>query len=583
MLTTFGGSLLAALPQDSTYIHPVKLGVVIALFAAWAAFAQWVDKDTVQVNTFRPRWNLGSVIVGVLGTVLLLFLPLFLAAVSAYLVLFLAFALAYVIHRNSLVVESDRVCTPSHLRRILEGKREKKKKLIEIRENVRIYNTAGKRVSIPDEEEDRRQYALVQDLLFKSLYRRAGVIELAPAGQASKVRVEIDGVLSEDEPLPRTDGDSILTFVKRNAGMNLEERRKPQKGKFAATIGDHRYELLVKTGGSTAGESLHIRVLGPERAFKVADLGFSDKQLAVVRELMGRENGLILVTAPPANGLTTTVYSFARSHDAFLENIQMLEYEREMDVENITQKLHEPGEGRTFVGDLQRLARSDPDVIIVPELRDKAAAAVCTQAAGKKQTVYVGLNAADAIEALQKWIALVGDPAAVSRTLLAVTNQRLLRTLCPTCKTPYKPDPARLQKINTPPDQVLYRPPEQQFDKRGNPIVCQACQGSGYVGRTAVFTILANDDELRAMIEKGAPITEIRAALSKRPGLSLQQMALQKVFAGVTSIEEAARATSAPAAAARPRPAASKPAAAAAGAAGTSAKPNPTKPGAAKA
>lgn len=560
MPTAIGMHVLAISPDGAIFVNPIKLAVVCVLFGLWALFAQWVDKDTIEVNTFRIRWNLASILVGLVGMILLLLLPLFLAGVAAFSVLFAAFSIAYVIHRNGLVVEENRVLTAAHMRRILEGRRKEKKKQIEIRENVRIFNAQNKRVSIPDEEQERQQYAQAQDLLFKSLWRRASQFEILPAGQASKVRIDIDGIASEDEPLVRADGDSVLTFIKRVGGMNLEERRKPQKGKLICTIGEQRYELMVRTNGSTAGENLTIRVVGPERAFKVADLGFTDKQLAVVREIMSADRGLVLLTAPRGGGLSTTVYSFARSHDAFLENIQMLEYEREMEIENITQKLHEPGEEKTFAADLQRMARSDPDVIVLPELREKAAALIASQAAAKKQTVYVGLPFGDLFEAGAKWTALVGDPKLVARSLLAVVNQRLVRKLCPTCKTPYKPDAATLRKINMPADRVLYRPPEVQYDKRGNPIICQNCQGSGYVGRTAVFTMLVVDDDIRAVIEKGGDLGALRAAAAKKPGVGLQQMALQKVFEGITSIEEVVRATRpAPPAAARKPVAAARP------------------------
>ncbi len=554
-----GTTLIAALP-GTTFVSPVKLAVAVALLACWAAFAQWVDKDTLRVNTFRLNWNLASVLVGLVGGALLLFLPIFVAAAAAFVVVFGSFALAYVIHRNARVVEEDRVMTSGHFKRILEGKRERRKKLIEVRENVRIFNANKQRVSIPDEEREREQYARAQDLLFRSLWRRASRIEVLPGGQVTKIRVDVDGIVTEDEPMQRADGDNVLNFVKRVAGMNLEERRKPQKGKFVCTIGEHRYELVVRTGGSTAGESLSIRVLGAERAFKIADLGFTEKQLGVVRDLMGRDNGLLLLSAPPGAGLTTTVYSFARSHDAFLENIQMLEYEHEMDVDNITQKLHETGEDQTYTANLQRIARSDPDVIVIPEVREPQAAAVASQAAAKKQTVYAAIQAGDLFDAAQKWMAMVGDPALVAKSLLAIVNQRLVRKLCPTCKTPYKPDAATLQKINMPPDRLLYKPPEQLLDKRGNPIICQNCQGTGYVGRTAVLTILPIDDDLRAVIERKASAAELRTAASKKPGISLQQQALYKVFEGVTSIDEVVRVTRP---AQQTRPSAAAPAAAA--------------------
>jgi general secretion pathway protein E len=237
------------------------------------------------------------------------------------------------------------------------------------------------------------------------------------------------------------------------------------------------------------------------------------------------------------------VYSITRSHDAFLQNIQLLEYERELDIDNVTQRTHEPQAEMTFADDLLKITRADPDVVILPEIRDRNAAVTTAQAAGGKVKFFVAIQANDVLDALRKWLALVGDPKVVARGQLAVINQRLVRKLCEACKAAYKPDPERLRKINMPPDRVLYRPPEPQYDKHGNPIICQGCGGTGYVGRTAVFSILPIDDGLRQVLLNGGALNEIQAYVSNVGGLNLQQQAMHKVLDGTTSIEEVARVT----------------------------------------
>jgi len=192
-------------------------------------------------------------------------------------------------------------------------------------------------------------------------------------------------------------------------------------------------------------------------------------------------------------------------------------------------------------------------VIVLPEMRERSAAPLATKAATQKQIVYVAIRATDLFDALRKWISLVRDPALVAEGLLAVTHQRLVRKLCDSCKTPYKPDPATLQKINMPANKLLYRPPEPQYDKHGNPILCQSCHGTGYFGRTGVFNMLVMDDDLRKAMARGRSLADIKAAAMRKGGLGLQQQALQKVFGGVTSIEEVVRATRPPKVA-KPRP-----------------------------
>jgi type II secretory ATPase GspE/PulE/Tfp pilus assembly ATPase PilB-like protein len=558
-LTLLAADALAQLPAGAVYVQPLKLLVVALLIGLWALYAQWVDKDAVAVNTYRVAWNLATLGCGVAAIALLLFLPQFWAGFAAFAVIQIALGVLYVVHRNGLVEQADKVLTAQHIERLMQqglrgkGKAKEKKP---IQERVRLTAADRKVVRLPEDEIEREQFRLTQELLFDALWRRAGVLEINPAGQASKISYLVDGMPGEREPLPRPEGDAIILYLKKLAGLNLEERRKPQGGKLWATLGDHAFEMALRTQGSTAGEKLTVRVVGAEKSFKVADLGLTEKQLDVVREIMGADRGLVLLSAPQGGGRTTTVYSLARSHDAFLLNIQTLEYAREMDVDNITQRVHEPADDRTFANDLQKLVRTDPNVIIIPELRDRQAAAIAAQAAAEKQKVYVGLQATDLWDAIRKWQALVGDAKLVSRSLLAVLHQRLVRTLCIACKAPYKPDAATLRKLNLPADKVLFRPPEPQYDKQGNPVLCQACQGTGYVGRSAVFHILVVDEGLTRLLREGGSASDVQAYAVKQGVPGLQQQALQKVFDGATSIEEVVRVTRLPGPAAVPRPAA---------------------------
>lgn len=551
--------LLAQLPESTIYASPWKLVLLAVCMALWALFAQWVDKDSVAVNTFRILWNLVVAAAGVLAVGLLLFLPQFWAGLAAYAVAMIAVTTAYVLHRNGLVEEEYKVMTAAHLSRLMSGGKDRKKSKTDVRERVKLVTADRRPVSVPDDDVEREQYRLTQDILFDALWRRAGFLEIAPAGQVSQVSFRVDGVPGQRDPIARPEGDSVILYLKRLAGLSVEERRKPQRGKLTASVGENKFDLVIQTDGSTAGEKLTMRVVGSEKNFKIKDLGFTEKQLAEVQEIMDVHNGLTIFSAPPGNGLTTTMYSIARSHDAFLLNIQMLEHARELDVENITQKLHEPAEDRAFSDDLLRIVRSDPDVVVLPEVRDRKSAAAVAQAARGKQRVYVGLPAADLWDTVQRWITLVGDPKIAGGSLVAVVHQRLVRVLCVACRTPYKPDPATLRKLNISADKVLYRPPEPQYDKHGQPILCQACQGTGYAGRTGVMQILRVDAQMQQLIASGAAVSAVQELAVKQGIVGLQQQALQKVFEGVTSIEEVVRATRAPgkpAAAPAQRPAA---------------------------
>lgn len=549
--------LLAQLPTTYVFINPFKLVAFVLVFTVWTMFAQWVDKDTIAVNTYRILWNMIVLGVGAAAVAIGLLVPMFVVGFLLFLVANLVLMIVYIVHRNKLVAETDRVLTREHFRRIREegltGK--KKKKTIEVKERVRLTGADHEVVAIPEGDIEREQYRVAQDLLFEALWRRAASIEVSPAGQeVAKVAFVIDGVPTERDSVPRQDGDNLVTFCKQIAGLNLEERRKPQQGEVMAAIGDNKHKVFVKTDGSTAGEKLTLRIIYDEINYKVPDLGLNPKQLDAVVTIKEETNGLILLSAPRQNGLTTSIYSFTRTHDRFLQNVQTIEYEKELALDNVTQNIFVPGEGKTFAERLLKLVRADPDIIVLPELREREAAATAARAAAKKQKVYVGMIANDVFEALGKWIAAVGDRALVAKGLLAVGNQRLVRILCKECRQAYKPDPSMMRKLNLPADKVLYRPPEPEFDKHGKPIICQACQGTGYSGRTAIFDWLVVDDGLREVIRRSKAMSEIQGYLVKKGGLGLQNQALLKVLDGVTSIQEIARAVRGSRSGGGPRP-----------------------------
>ncbi|MBI5864805.1 MAG: Flp pilus assembly complex ATPase component TadA, partial [Planctomycetes bacterium] len=435
--------ILAAAPRGEIYIDPIKLALIFVAFICWVLFAQWTDKDTIRVNTYRQVWNMISLSVGAAALLLVVILP-FVAGFSVFCVVVGAYMIAYVVHRNGLVVPEDRVCTPAHFQRIMHEGFSRKEKLLDVKERVKLTGPDRKTITPPEDQAGRQQFAFAQDLLYDALWRRTGEIQVVPAGQGSRIRLDIDGIVAERDPIARPDGDSFVAFMKRSAGLALDERRKPQKGKITAQIGTTKQEIIVKTTGSTAGETLTLHVVGPEKTMKVADVGMTEQQVTAFRNLMFGEKGMIVVTAPPGQGLTTTVYSLARTHDAFLQNIQLLEYDRELDIDNITQRTYVQSDEIPFQADLLKVFRSDPNVVVVPELREKASAVVACEGAARKQIVYTGLASADVFDGLARWIERVGDPAVVAKSLAAVTHQRLVRKLCPVCRVAYKPDPATL-------------------------------------------------------------------------------------------------------------------------------------------
>jgi type II secretory ATPase GspE/PulE/Tfp pilus assembly ATPase PilB-like protein len=246
--------------------------------------------------------------------------------------------------------------------------------------------------------------------------------------------------------------------------------------------------------------------------------------------------------------LTTTLYSLILGHDAFIQNIHTLEQEYLTEIDIITQHLMEKGpEARTGAQQLRSVLHADPDVIMVGRCNEPEMAKMATKAVtntGKK--LYIGIPAASTFQALSEWLKMVGDNKKVANSLLAIINQKLLRILCKECREGYAPDVTMLKKLNLPADKIkqFFRPPtELEYDKHGNPIICENCQGTGYYGRTAVFETLFVTDGLRKLIAEDVPINVLRTECRKSRMLFLQEQALRKVIDGTTSIQEVLRIT----------------------------------------
>jgi len=253
-------STMAQFTGDSIYVSPLKLPAILVVFVLWTFLAQWVDKDTVAVNTFRILWNTVVVACGVIGVVIALLVPNFLIGFPVFVAAVLTGGIVYVVHRNGLVTPEHTVLTAAHFRRLREQGLKGKKQVKEVKERVRVTGANRQVVTIPDDEVEREQYRLMQDLLFDAFWRRAAITDITPAGQSTRITYLIDGVPTEREGLPRQEGDAVLLYLKRIAGLNLEERRKPQRGKITVALGDSKHTVVLQSAGTTAGERLRLRV-----------------------------------------------------------------------------------------------------------------------------------------------------------------------------------------------------------------------------------------------------------------------------------------------------------------------------------
>jgi type II secretory ATPase GspE/PulE/Tfp pilus assembly ATPase PilB-like protein len=546
-------ALLAEGPPISPYFSLIKIGIVTVLFFAWCAMCQWVDRDTDVVKTKREQWNLIVLSGGIAGLAFCLLLPwpgsLFFVGLAFWILLGCGSALSYVFHRNARVVPDRRVLTWNHLQRTVARMKGEAREKQDKGQRVQITDAQGQKVTRPEDYEERVSYDAAQEFLFALLWRRASDADVRVAPDATRVAFKIDGVPTpvSTPALDGNQGERLLTYLKQRAGLNPDERRRPQVGRIRVGLLGHTdlAPLEVRTSGSTQGERLRLHVQAAADLKRIGEMGLAPERVERLREMITVPTGLVLFSGPPESGVTTTQYAVLREHDAYLSNLYALERRPLLELDNITQKTYrgESEDGVSYARMLQTVLRREPDVVLVGECADRETAQLCARAAEDKK-LYVALQAKSAMDTLGQFLSLVEDHKLGSKVLVGVVNQRLIRLLCPACRVGYRPDPAKLRKLNLPADKIdmLYSPPTQAvLDKKGREIICQTCQGSGYVGRTGVFELMKVDENIRAMIADGAPLKLIKQQSRKARMLYLMEDGLLKVIEGVTSMDEIIR------------------------------------------
>lgn len=541
--------------QPGGYTSPWRILCIFLLALPWFAFCQWVNKDTKYVRRMnRDVWNGVILGAGIVGFIVLLAAPwntfgLFVAGVGLWVLIVGGTCSVYVVLRNGHVDSSARVFTARHIKSWFGDVGKKKEAKMAAVERVRLTDHEGEKIEVPSDPTQTDAFEAAQELLFDALWRRATEVEMLVSESAVKIAYRIDGVATPRNDLfePET-GEEALMFMKEAAGLEADERRRPQQGQISATIvgsDSSPTEIEVRTSGTTQQERLSLRIVGSENRLRIADLGMTSKQLETLEEVLKRPAGLVILAGPKESGVTTTAYACLREHDAFMQNLLTIEKEPLMDLENITQHeydstKHESSYARQF----QTVLRREPDVVMVSDCEDRETAHLAAKSAMDRKKIYMGMQARDTFDALKKLVSLAGDLDTVAQSLQMITCQRLVRKLCIACRQAYKPDPQLLKKANLPADKIehFFRPPPGGLvDNKGNPILCTNCQGSGYFGRTGVFELLVIDDGLRELIKKGQPVSAIRAMARKNGMLYQQEVGLQKVMDGVTSMNEMLR------------------------------------------
>lgn len=539
--------ILAAIDAAGGYIATWRVIIFLVVFLLWAWVGQWIDTDVGIVHTKRSFWNGLYIGCGMTALLLWFLLPtdIFIVQLLIFLVMWLTITITYVLHRNARVSAHERILTAEHLRFVFS--REERTETSNLR--LRFISANENELPVPRRDEaEYMGYVLAEEIVHDVWLRRASRADATIQGESFVLRHLIDGVAVTGTEHPREDTEQAINYLKATGGLDVEDHRRPRNGRFWIITEDgEKSEFRITTAGSTRGEQMTLYRIEEAKILKLDALGFNRDQLETMKEIATQVDGVVLVSGPPGSGLSTSLYGIVRQHDAFVQNVHSLEVEPLYELDNITQNIVEKSnDPKGAARQLQSVLRTDPDVVFVGVCDNKEVAQVATQAALADKRLYLGMSAANTFECLRDWMHLVNNLERVAQTLKVITCQKLVRLLCPECREAYTPDPKLLKRLNLPAAKIrqFFRPPtEFEYDKRGDPILCPHCHGTGYYGRTAVFETLFVTDVLRDLIGKNTPINALRAQARKDRMLYLQEQALRKVIDGATSIQEVLRVT----------------------------------------
>ena len=392
-----------------------------------------------------------------------------------------------------------------------------------------------------DSEPDANDAHIVNivDWLFQYAFQqRASDIHVEPRREQGAVRFRIDGVLHTVYQFPAQVTLAVVSRIKNLGRMNVAEKRKPQDGRIKTRMaGEKEVELRLSTMPTAFGEKLVMRIFDPDVLLKSFDqLGFSADDLRRWAGMTGQPNGIILVTGPTGSGKTTTLYTTLKQLATPEVNVCTIEDPIEMVEDAFNQMQVQPNIEVTFASGVRALMRQDPDIIMIGEIRDLETAEMAIQAALTGHLVLSTLHTNDAPSSVSRLIELGVPYYLIRATVLGVMAQRLVRTLCPACKTPTELDPAAWQELTKPWNAPL---PTGAMQPGG----CPECRDTGYRGRAGVYEILTLSDSLRELITADTDITALRRQAFKEGMRSLRLSGAQKIAAGFTTMEEVLRVT----------------------------------------
>jgi type IV pilus assembly protein PilB len=378
---------------------------------------------------------------------------------------------------------------------------------------------------------------LVNYLFYNAVRENASDIHIEPDDKKLRVRYRVDGRLYEKMSPPYQMHSAIVSRIKIMAELDIAQRRLPQDGGIHVLMESRPIDLRVSVMPGNFGEKVVIRIIDTQRVlFSLETLGFTFENLKSFRQVVQSPNGIVLVTGPTGSGKNTTLYAALTELNTEDVNICTVEDPVECNISGINQFQVHSTAGFEFSTALRSLLRQDPDIIMVGEIRDQSTANIAVQAALTGHLVLSTLHTNDAPGAVTRLLDLGVAPYLVSASLIAVLAQRLVRKICSNCKTEYEP-PTNIKKVV---EKTGYK-----IEKYYRGMGCKKCRNTGYAGRIAIHELFVPNEEIMDMINEDQSLKNLRAKALQVGMVSLQADGIEKVRAGIVSIEEVLRTTQA--------------------------------------
>ncbi|MGB7924831.1 MAG: GspE/PulE family protein [Pyrinomonadaceae bacterium] len=384
---------------------------------------------------------------------------------------------------------------------------------------------------------------LVDTIIYNAMESRASDIHIETRDTDVQVKFRIDGALySKVDPIDITFHQTLISRIKVMSELDIAERRVPQDGRFRVRYKGRTVDFRVSIMPTVHGEDAVIRILDKEQIneeFRNLDLnvvGFGEENLRKFRRYIAEPYGMVLVTGPTGSGKTTTLYAALNEIRNEEDKIITIEDPVEYQLHGITQIPVNEKKGLTFARGLRSILRHDPDKIMVGEIRDTETAQIAIQSALTGHLVFTTVHANNVIDVIGRFLNMGVEPYNFVSSLNCVLAQRLVRMLCPVCKRAYRPPDEELMESGL-------RPDEHRDSIFYLSVGCDACNHTGYRGRTAIHELLDLTDNIREMIVERRPGSEVRRAAESEGLTSLRESALGKVFSGVSTLHEINRVT----------------------------------------